>query len=334
MVAPSRSKPHRSRRRASLAAFAALGLVFAVASPAVAQQMGHEDTVANPTPPPAPPAEKPEDDDPGVSVYRKVAPESDKPWGLDAQLLAELSAAAETYYDYAQRFTCDESARLAEYEADGDVKERERQYAYLLVRDDRGRAVREFRQRLDRSGNARAGAVEDEDPFPPAYAWVFLFSEFHRPYFSFRYLDNRFDGFDWVHEIQFKGSYPFTDGQDIRQWEGTVLVDAVTLTPVQVRAEPAGQQDRIEALYRQYVSSFNILGMRTKPKPFGYRGEIQFRYRSNELSFPTTLRYDTFQAISTTQIVPVRATIRDYSDYRFYGVETQQETGDVVGGEP
>ena len=61
------------------------------------------------------------------------------------------------------------------------------------------------------------GEAIDEEPFPPAYAWVFLFSRFHEPYFVFRLLDTKFDGFDYVHEIQFKGSLSFTDGKDIRQ---------------------------------------------------------------------------------------------------------------------
>lgn len=315
-----------------------LGVVLLAAgwsSPVAAQDpMGHEDTVANPTPPPAPPKPEPKDGEKGVTRYSKITPDSDKPWGLDEKLLEQLHVMSETYIDYAVRFTCDENARMAEYKSDGEVKERQKKYAYLLVKDDQARSVREFRQELDRTGNVKPERVDDGDPFPPAYAWVFLFSRFNEPYFSYRYLDNRFDGFDWIHEIQFKGGAPFTDGQDIRQWEGTIIIDAVRNIPLEIRAEPAGQQDRIEALYRQYVSSFNVLGMRTKPRPLGYKAMIEYRHRLNDLSFPTALRYDTFEAVSASQVQPLRASSRNYENYRFYNVKSKEQPGTVVPGGP
>ena len=161
---------------------------------------------------------------------------------------------------------------------------------------------------------------------------MFLFSRSYEPYFSYRFVDDRFDGFDWVLEIQFKGSVPFSDGKDIRQWEGTVLVDAVTYTPLEIHAEPTGQAERIEALYRQHASSFNFMGMRSKPKPLGYRADIQFRYRRDGLTFPTNLRYDTFRAVSPHQVMPTKASTRSYSRYRFYATEVDDpEFRDVAG---
>jgi hypothetical protein len=105
------------------------------------------------------------------------------------------------------------------------------------------------------------------------------------------------------------------------------LIDAVTFTPLEIRAEPTGQADRINAMYRRWAQSFNLIGFRLAPRPLGYRARIQFRYRREGLSFPTELRYDTFRAVSGNNVVPVRASTRSYSEYRIIKVETQQELG-------
>ena len=105
----------------------------------------------------------------------------------------------------------------------------------------------------------------------------------------------------------------------------------MTYTPVEIRAEPAGQQDRIEAMYREYSKSFNIMGFRTKPKPVGYRADIQFRHRRDGLTFPTELRYDTFRAVSVSQVVPAKASTRVYDRYRIYTTDTKQKI-DKIGG--
>ncbi len=277
-----------------------------------------------PIPPPLPPKPPARTS----AELRPLVPPSDAPWGLDTDLLAPLFDRAAAYAAYAQRFTCDETARLAEYDADGSVdKEQARSYAYVLVRGQTGVSIREYRQELSPEGKIKAGEVQDEEPFPPAYMWVFLFSRFNEPYFSYRLVADRFDGFDWVYEIQFKGSLPFRTGRDIREWEGTVLVDAVTAAPLEIQAEPAGQVERIQAQYRRYQSSFNLLGNRTAPPPLGYRAWVQMRYRDLEsgLLFPTELRYDTFRAVSMSRVLAVRASTRTYGKYKIYKVIEEQE---------
>jgi hypothetical protein len=293
--------------------------------------MGHEDAIANPVPPATPRKPPPDEDD-----YPKYEAELDEnfdgPWGLDPDLLQNLFRKAGTYAEYTSRFTCDETARLADYDGEGKVSsERVREYGYLLTKDV-GHRLSEYRQRLAQDGTVRPGEVLDEEPFPPAYEWVFLFSAFNEPYFRYRLVEDRFDGFDWVLVIQFKGSLPFTDGKNIRQWEGTALVDAVTFTPIEIRAEPQGQRERIRQLYENYNKSFNVMGMRTGPKPLGYRAAIQFRHRKDALSFPTELRYDTFRAVSPTQIVATKASVRTYSHYRIYRTEATPAIADQTGG--
>jgi hypothetical protein len=302
--------------------------VVAVA-PRVAPQLGDsQDQGPDPLPPPLPPRSTSKE----AAPYEPLVPElPDVPWEIPADLLTALQERARRYRDYARRFVCDETARLADYDATGAVsKERVKRYAYLLSQNESAAQVREYRQELAKDGKLRPAEIEDEERFPPAYAWVYLFSDFHAPYFAFRMLGTRFDGFDYVHEIQFRGSSPFTTGKDIRQWEGRVLIDAFSHTPLEILAEPVAQRDRLAAQYRIWNTSMNIMGFRTKAAPFGYRARIQFGLRRDELTFPTELRYDTMRAESPTQLVDVRASTRSYEGYRFTYVGDETQAGDVA----
>jgi hypothetical protein len=278
-----------------------------------------QQTVPDPVPPPPRPKPVPKD----APDYAPVAPESDLPWGLPADLAQALRAKAELYSEYSRRFVCEETARLADYDGQGVTSEDVRHYDYLLVSGPMGESVREYRQRIEK-GRVKQGEVVDSEAFPPAYAWVFMFGRFHEPYFSFRKRGTYFDDFDLVHEVEFRGSLPFTDGKDIRQWEGTVLLDAFKLTPIEIQAEPANQKQRVEEIYRRWAQAFNILGFRAKAPPLGYRARIQFRYEREGLAFPTQLRYDTFRAVSPTQVVAVKASTRYYENYRFTYVREEE----------
>lgn len=277
------------------------------------------DAVPPPIPKPRPPKT--------AGTYRPVLEQSDAPWGVEAGLLEELYAKSAVYEAYTKRFTCNETARLARYSQGKVSSEKVRRYGYLLTTLPGGSGVHEIRQEFAKDGSVRPGAIDDADPFPPAYAWVFLFSRFNEPYFSFRFLDDRFDGFEWVLEFEFRGSLPFTTGKDIRQWQGRVILDAVSKTPLEIVAEPVGQTARIEALYRKWSSSFNVFGMRTGPKPLGHQARVQFRHRKKGLTFPTELRYDTFRAVAPQKVAQTRASIRKYDGYLIYEVTDETEIG-------
>jgi hypothetical protein len=294
---------------------------------AFAQWDSQDNTAPVPLPPPLPRPTAPK----GTPLYEPIVAElPDLPWGLEDEMLANLQSRATIYRRYSSRFTCDETARFADYDKSGSAKkERIKKYAYLIFQDEDRDRVREHRQEFAKNGSLKPAAVEDEERFPPAYAWVYLFSEFNAPYFSFRLLDTRFDGFDYVHVIQFRGASPFASGKDIRQWEGKILVDAFTFTPLEIVAEPTGQRDRLEAQYRIWNTSFSLIGFRTKPKPLGYKARIQFGLRRDELTFPTELRYDTKRAVSATQLIDVRASTRTYEKYLFTDVDDSQQLGDV-----
>jgi len=282
-----------------------------------------------PTPPPPPPKKPPA----SATEYERVVQDTEEPWEMPEELLADLAHKARIYQAVLQSFTCDEAVRRAEYGGAGEVaKEKENRYGYLLVKDPLSERIRESRREFNKKGGLKDGEVVDAEPFPPAYEWVFLFSDYHQSLFSYRYIGQHFDGFELVHEIEFKGALRFDNGRDIRQWEGRVLVDAFTFTPIEVHAEPTGQRERIRQMFAEFNKSFNALGMRTGKKPMGYQAQVRFGFRKDlqtsepiRLTFPTELRYDTERAVGPHTVSPVRASTRTYTNYKFYTTEISPE---------
>ena len=273
-----------------------------------------------------PPRDKDKDQAPDPA-YMSLLPDDGSPWGLPQELAARLAGVAEKYLDYAVKFTCDETVRKARFDEREAKRETTRNYGYLLERGD-GQTIREFRQRMKSDGTVTTGEVNDAEAFPPAYAWVFLFSKANQPYFAYRERGDRFEGYDWVRIFEFKGAVPYTDGRDIRQWDGVVLVDATTLTPVEIRAEPGHQMERLKLLFERWSQSFNIVGFRTGPKAIGFSGRVLFQTRRDQLTFPTQLRYASFRAVTPKSTEPTEASTRDYSAYKFFKTETNERTLD------
>ena len=280
-------------------------------------------------PPPRPPAEtKPADKEAGPDpAYMTLLPDDGSPWGLDAELSARLAAVAVTYRDYAVKFTCTETVRKAKFDEGEAKKETSRSYGYLLERGD-VQTLREFRQKMKGDGSVTTNEVVDAEAFPPVYEWVFLFSKANQPYFAYRERGDRFEGYDWVRIFEFKGAIPYTDGRDIRQWDGVALLDATTLTPVEIRAEPGHQQERLKLLFERWSRSFNVVGFRTGPKAIGFSGRVLFQTRRDKLTFPTQLRYASFRAVTPKSTEPTDASIRDYSAYHFFETESKERASE------
>ena len=309
-------------------------LAAAAAAVALAAVSGHQEPWPPEGPPfPAAPRPLPEDRAPAPPAATELeAPKPDRPWHIGDDVRARLARATARYREHALRFTCIETVRTADYDDREEASDESvRRYAYLLEREMGGETLREYRQAVRDDGTPKGREVRDEEPFPPAYAWVQMFDEFHRSYFAFRDLGERFEAYDWVREIEFLGALPFTDGKDIRQWSGTVLVDASTYVPVEIRAAPSGQEARLRAAYARWSQAFNLLGFRLAPKPLIYSCFVQFGLRRDGLSFPTELRYDTRMAVSATRSVPRRASSRRYEDYRFNDTATTETPGAPVG---
>jgi hypothetical protein len=265
----------------------------------------------------------------GKPKAERAKPEA--PWHLSEDLREQLARSAERYKEYALRFTCLETVRLAKYDDDGEASDESvRRYAYLLEREADGETLREYRQKVKEDGTPRGGEVRDEEPFPPAYTWVQLFSRLDQSFFAYRDLGERMEGFDWVREVEFRGALPFTDGKDIRQWEGTALVDAVTLSPIELRAQPTGQDARVRALYDRWSQAFNVIGLHLAPRPLLYSAVVQFGLRKDGLTFPTEMRYDTRMAVSAKRWVPRQASSRRYEGYQFFKTATTETPGNVI----
>jgi hypothetical protein len=321
--------------RRSRISFLVLVVAAALAPVGARSQAPQPPDGPEPPPPVRPSPEIGQESPPRPEIARAPSegpPAKEAPWKLPDELLSRLARAAQLYREHALRFTCIETVRLARYDADSEASEESvRRYAYLLEREGTGETLREYRQKVKDDGMPKGGEVRDEEPFPPAYAWVQLFSLFNQSFFVYRDQGERVDGYDWVREIEFRGALPFTDGKDIRQWEGTVLVDALNLAPIEIHAVPSGQNARVRALYERWSQAFNLIGLRLAPKPLLYEATVRFGLRKEGLRFPTELRYDTRMAVSATQTVPRQASSRTYDGYQFFKTAATETPGGVVG---
>jgi hypothetical protein len=310
--------------------FASTILAIALAGlipPPVPPDSGLATPPERPSPEPAP-SDKEKDTSAGPDpAYMTLLPDDGSAWGLSPELAARLAAVGEKYLKYAVKFTCTETVRKARFDDGEAKKETYRTYGYLLERGD-GQSIREFRQKMKSNGTVTTTEVDDAEAFPPAYAWVFLFSQANQPFFAYRERGDRFEGYDWVRIFEFKGAIPYTDGRDIRQWDGVVLVDATTLTPVEIRAEPSHQQERLKLLFERWSQSFNVVGFRTGPKAIGFSGRVMFQTRRDQMTFPTQLRYSSFRAITAKSTQPTEASTREYSAYQFFETGTNERVLD------
>jgi hypothetical protein len=315
----------------NFASFALAAVLLAMLPPPIPPE---QDTSPPPSRPPAPPKPGEEDKDGKAKetgpdpAYLTLLPDDGSPWGLAPELSARLATVADKYRAYAVKFTCTETVRKAKFDDHEAKKESTRTYAYLLDRA-QDQSIRELRQKLKGDGSITTTEVTDAEAFPPAYEWVFLFSKSNQSYFAYRERGDRFEGYDWVRVFEFKGAVPYTDGRDIRQWDGVVLLDATTMTPVEIRAEPGHQQERLRLLFERWSQSFNVVGFRTGPKAIGYSGRVLFQTRRDQLTFPTQLHYATFRAVTPKSTEPTEASTRDYAGYHFFETEEKERTGET-----
>ena len=141
-----------------------------------------------PSTPQQPPSTEParnDDEAPPDPAFLTLLPDDGSPWGLATELGVRLAAVADQYSKYAVKFTCTETVRKATFDDGEAKKESTKTYAYLLERGD-GQSILEFRQKMKSNGTVTTTEVNDAEAFPPAYAWVFLFSEANQPYFAYR----------------------------------------------------------------------------------------------------------------------------------------------------
>jgi hypothetical protein len=145
----------------------------------------------------------------------------------------------------------------------------------------------------------------------------------------YRDLGVRLEDFDLVREIQFRGWFPLEEGRDIREWEGTALIEVTRLDLVEVRARPLNQEARLAWMFDRWQRALKIkIGLSFGPfflpfttfrlarKPLGHEVLLRFDERYDGLRLPTLVQYETLQAVSRREIAPRSTSIRRYGDCR------------------
>lgn len=231
--------------------------------------------------------------------YRKLE-ELDTPWGLPDELTDRLARRAAEYETAAPSLECRETTRSVRYPrsdrpAEGDAREA----TYLLTLEDGSMVpVRGHERSLSRSGRSAV---------PPAHAWTQLFASYHQPYFAYRDVGEVPYGFGTARRIQFRGAVPHADGADIREWEGTVLVDSVSLLPLELDAQPFNLWPRLEHQRREYAQSFKLvffgLIIRFKPRPIAERVHVRFDMQDSGLTLPVEAYVETVEKIQADQAI-------------------------------
>ncbi len=248
-----------------------------------------------------------------VGLLHPASGDSDPPqpgWGLPRPWLLRLAEQADAYLERSYRFTCVETSRRVRYREPRPIV-RERRYRYVPGGNHEGNPVPEFRLQIAPRGRVSKPIQAETVPFPSADDWTQLFSTRNQPFFMYRDLGVRLEGFDLVREIEFRGWLRFTDGRDIRQWEGIALVEASGFRLVGVRARPRNQQARVAYLFDKWSRSlkirvglfagpwfFPIVTFRTARRPLAYHCEVRFDHWRPEIRLPTLLRYETRRAVS------------------------------------
>lgn len=266
-----------------------------------------------------------------LGLLHPASAESDPPepaWGLPRRWLVRLAQQADAYLDRSYRFTCVETSRRVRYREVRPVI-RERKYEYVPGGIYAGNTVPEFRLQIAPRGRVGKPVKARAEPFPSADDWTQLFSARNQPFFMYRDLGVRLEGFDLVREIEFRGWLRFTDGRDIREWEGIALVEASGFRIVGVRARPKDQQVRVAYLFDKWARSLKIsvglfagpwflpiVTFRTARRPLAYHCEVRFDHWRQEIRLPTLLRYETRRAVSRKRTERRLVSTRRYEHYR------------------
>jgi hypothetical protein len=236
-------------------------------------------------------------------------------WRLSPWLSVELAAQADAYLAHRTGFTALEDIRSTRYR----TEERKGDLPYgpslrgLPYGDE---SNPEFQLRLEHTGRRHKRVPGKLNRFPSPHDWATLFSTENQPFFMFREVGTRLEGFDLVREIRFRGALPFTDGRDIREWEGVALVDAGLFRIIEIRARPGNQEARLRWRFERWSRSFKItIGIFAGPffipgpsirfarRPLAYRCFVRFDERREEIWLPTLLSYEIRRAVSRERTV-------------------------------
>ena len=251
-------------------------------------------------------------------------------------LMETLADRAALYRKRALGFSCREVASVTKYEVDSSSykKSMKTMYDYLFEEKPDG-TLREVREELIAEKDGFKRRSTDFDPsLPPAYAWATLFARENRTRFHFRPAGQIVKAYRLLTLITFIGTSPNPGGEDIAGWSGQVALENRSYNLWSVEAVPTGQNVRLDAEVLRYRRAFAIMGVPLASRPHGWLLNVGFGIEVQDLSYPTE------QALKMTSLSPdnkmnveEKTTFR-YEDYRFFGVETDEEVKGAAEPEP
>ena len=261
---------------------------------------------------------------PAMSEREVPASEEDAEAKL-RELLPLLRAASERHETYALRFTCDETFRTVPYDWQKNeaTSENVKRFAYLLAFDQDRSRYNVIRQTLTKEGKP-GGEETLQVPCPDAYAWTFLFSPRNQRVLHYRYLGREIKDYRLAHVVEFESSAPFVEGQDTREWSGTVWIEDRTFNFVRIEAIPSFQERRLTGQWRVYTESFNLPWGKARPRPRGYELTVEFNYSRDGMLFPTRVDVREFVWVARGREVTDRRFVQEYTDYRFFQTTTEE----------
>ncbi len=247
---------------------------------------------------------------------------------LPTGLLDKLAAKSKEYEQYALKFVCTEITRKASYiPSKGEYRREKLEHLdYLLEVNPHDGRFSAYRQRVNKTiYRITRSEVKREMNFPEPYSWIFIFSRNFRNTMKYGYLGKEIYPYKLAHIISFRGFQPFSDGRDIREWEGKLWVEEKTWNILKVEAKPIHQDDILELKRLEYNRAFSFMGIKLKKKPIGFSCTVYFDFEHEGLSFPTEARYELFEQISEKETRPHSKIILSYADYHFFRTESKEE---------
>jgi len=244
------------------------------------------------------------------------------------ELLEKLADRAEKYRRFALGFTCEESVVRSQYNAEkGTFKRRDRElYDYLLTTNEESGRLEEVREIVEENGKkVRRNERELNVQIPPSYAWSQIFARSNRARFFFRPAGRLVSGYRLLIQIDFAGSAAEPGTADISGWTGRISVDSETLNIQSLRAEPTGQDARIEAERLKYQRAFAIMGVPLASRPKSRSVEVNFAFENGGLTYPAEATVTKSVYVSSAEQGLEEKTVLRYRSYRFFVTGAQQE---------
>jgi hypothetical protein len=235
------------------------------------------------------------------------------PWELSDELRGRLAERAAEYEATTEQLEVRATTQRVKYpRRSGRTEEQAPRDATFLLSLDDGAIV-------PLKGPVKQFGRSGKQKVPPVHDWMQLVAAHNQRYFGYRDLGQVDYAYGKARKIQFRGSLPFEDGTDIRQWEGTVLVDAFTMLPIALEAQQRSLWPQLEHQRDVYMRSFKFgffgFVVRFKKRPIGQRLAVRFGKLENGLTLPVDTHVERVEKVSPDQAV-VRSRVSASLEHR------------------